>query len=84
MSPSLSSCDKLAAVNPAREEKNSSSVEEEAHTAVDDSLCSNSAPSLLDEKGERVRVMIPQGPRLLAALTLTDTPLPPQQTPSTR
>nr|XP_023668925.1 centrosome-associated protein 350 isoform X4 [Paramormyrops kingsleyae] len=56
VSPSLSSCDKLAIVNPVREEKNSSSVEEEVHTAADDSLCSNSAPSLLDEKADNTSV----------------------------
>ncbi|XP_048832644.1 centrosome-associated protein 350 isoform X4 [Brienomyrus brachyistius] len=56
VSPSLASCDKLAIVNPAREEKSSTSVEEEAHTAADDSLCSNSAPSLLDEKADTTSV----------------------------
>lgn len=49
MSPSLASSEKR---ERRKAETGNSSVEEEAHTAADDSIPSDSVQSLLDEKGK--------------------------------
>ncbi|XP_078417608.1 centrosome-associated protein 350 isoform X2 [Cetorhinus maximus] len=49
-SPSLPSLEKRAESRASRQEKGNSSIEEEVHTAADDSIHSDSVPSLPDEK----------------------------------
>ncbi|XP_067894047.1 centrosome-associated protein 350 isoform X2 [Heterodontus francisci] len=49
-SPSLPSSEKRAESRASRREKGDSSIEEEVHTAADDSIRSDSVPSLPDEK----------------------------------